>query len=80
MSNKEEQLAQELDTTALDAELVADYLRANPDFFEHFPNVLQRLSRGKYLPHGVRHLIPETLTWITYTGETTQLTPVRYQC
>lgn len=44
MSNKEEQLAQELDTTALDAELVADYLRANPDFFEHFPNVLQRLS------------------------------------
>ena len=42
--NKEKQIAQELDISAIDAELVADYLRANPDFFAHYPNVLQRLN------------------------------------
>ncbi|WP_185960755.1 DUF484 family protein [Aliidiomarina halalkaliphila] len=42
--SKDKVLATELDTTQLDADMVADFLRANPDFFEHYPNVLVRMN------------------------------------
>lgn len=42
--SKDKSLATELDTTQLDAEMVADFLRANPDFFEQYPKVLMRMN------------------------------------
>lgn len=41
---KDNLLAEDMAVAQLDAELVVDYLEANPKFFEQHPKVLQRLS------------------------------------
>ncbi len=47
LDNTQSNLAEQLDVNGLDDQQVADYLRANPDFFAQFPGVLQ----GLRLPH-----------------------------